>query len=175
MNRQLADVVMAIDRLVVESRLRDLALVAQTDRVDRVSAVAAILSKLPPGGYLIGCGPYCCGILPLTVDEVILGRPPLPVERMPGSVVDYTANDAVWMLPREVSKVHASVIRRTIQGKATYWVRDKESRTGTYVNGHRVTSDEESAGAPTEVELSNGDIVSLGPSGVNVYVFFVTK
>ena len=62
----------SVDRLIVESRLRDVSLIAQSDRSDRVRTVAAIISRLRAGAYLLGCGPYCCGVLPLTVDEVVL-------------------------------------------------------------------------------------------------------
>lgn len=120
---------------------------------------------------MIGCGPYCCGILPLTVDEVILGRPPTPLEHIPDCVADFTLNDAVWLLPREVSRIHASIIRRNQDGVAHYWVQDKQSRTGTYVNDQRVEGGNAESDMTAGVKLSNGDLVSLGPSGVNSYVF----
>jgi hypothetical protein len=110
-------IAVAVDRLILDSRLRDIALVAQMDRADRVSVVATVISKLDPGAYLIGCGPYCCGVLPLTVDEVVLGRPPSPLEALPDAVADFTLNDAVWLIPREASRIHATVLRhRTSAG-----------------------------------------------------------
>ncbi len=173
--KQIIDVAAEVARLVVESRLRDFALIAQTDRSDRIRAVAAVISKFPPGGYLIGCGPYSCGIVPLTVDELVLGRPPSPLEGVPESVADFTLNDAVWMLPREASRIHASIIRRTVNGNARYWVRDERSRAGTYVNCRQVEAGEDAADIDKAVELTNGDILSLGPSGVNAYVFYVAS
>jgi len=172
---QILDVALEADRLVLESRLRDLALIAQTDRRDRVGAIAAVLSKLHPGAYLVGCGPYCCGILPLTVDEVVLGRPPSPLEAVPEGVADFTLNDAVWMLPREASRIHASILRKTENGQTSYWLRDQNSRAGTYVNFHQIGVDEEGAATGEAKELSTGDVVSLGPSGVNSYVFFLAE
>jgi hypothetical protein len=122
--REVVDIAVEVDRLVVESRTRDLAIIAQTDRVDRVRAIAVVLSKLRGGAYLLGCGPYSCGVLPLTVDEVVLGRPPSPLEAIPDSVADFTLNDAVWMLPREASRIHASIAREAVDGDVSYWVRD---------------------------------------------------
>jgi hypothetical protein len=165
------DVALIVDRLVLESRLRDLSLLAQTDKSERVGTVATVLSKLPRGAYLIGCGPYCCGILPLTVDEVVLGRPPSPLEDNIDSIADFNLNDAVFMVPREASRIHASVVRRTESGETTYSVQDKGSRGGTYVNGTRVATVEGKSAEPPGAVLSSGDVLSLGPSGVNSYVF----
>ena len=164
--KQVINIAADVDRLVLESRLRDLALVAQTDRGDRVGAIAAVISKLRPGGYLIGCGPYSCGILPLTVDEVVLGRPPSPLESLPDSVADYTLNDAVWMLPREASRIHAKITRYHCDDSTVeYCILDLASTCGTFVNGTRIDSDE---GGQL---LEHGDVISLGPSQINTYVF----
>jgi hypothetical protein len=43
-----------IDRVILESRLVDISLLAQADRRDRVGMVATVLSRLRPGGYLLG-------------------------------------------------------------------------------------------------------------------------
>jgi len=163
-------VAVAMDRLILESRLADISILAQTDRRDRVGAVATVLSKLRPGAYLLGCGPYCCGVLPLTVDAVVLGRPPSPLESLPETVVDYTLNDAVWLVPREASRIHATVLRQTDSSGTIYSIRDENSRTGTFVNGHRVSAGE-SGSAAVAVRLTTGDVISLGSSGVNSYVF----
>jgi hypothetical protein len=161
----------AVDRWILESRLRDISLLAQTDRSERVGALATVISKLRSGAYLLGCGPYCCGVLPLTVDEVVLGRPPSPLEALPETVVDFTLNDAVWMIPREASRVHATILRQNNSGKTTYSIRDENSRTGTFVNGKRVSAANEPEGRAAQVQLASGDVISLGPSGVNTYVF----
>jgi len=162
-----------VDRLIVESRLRDVSLIAQSDRSDRVRTISAIISRLRPGAYLLGCGPYCCGVLPLTVDEVVLGRPPSPLESVPDIVVDYTLNDAIWMVPREASRVHATILRRQMGDTTEYSIRDENSRTGTYVNGQRVGDAVGNDVAVEPLELTNGDVISLGPSGINSYVFLI--
>lgn len=172
-SKHVIETAVEVDRLVWDSRFRDLAIIAQVDRSERVGAIAAVVSRLRRGAYLIGCGPYSCGILPLTVDEVVLGRPPSPLESLPDSVADYTLNDAVWMVPREASRIHASILRRQARGIAEYLVRDEDSRTGTYVNGERVGVDEHGGVTGAPAALASGDVVSLGPSGVNSYVFFV--
>ena len=162
-----------MDRLIIESRLRDVSLIAQSDRGDRVRIISAIISRLRPGAFLLGCGPYCCGVLPLTVDEVVLGRPPSPLEAVPETVSDYTLNDAIWMVPREASRTHATILRCHIEERVTYWVRDEHSRTGTYVNGRRVGVDDEGEATDDAIRLASGDVISLGPSGINSYVFAV--
>ncbi|MBD3291786.1 MAG: FHA domain-containing protein [Armatimonadia bacterium] len=164
-----------MDRLILESRLRDVALISQSDRSDRVRTMSAILSQLRPGAYLLGCGPYCCGILPLTVDEIALGRLPSPLEKIPETVVDYTLNDAVWMVPREASRTHAAIVRRLVEEGITYCIRDENSRTGTYLNGQRVGVDDRGHATGEPATLANGDVISLGPSGINSYVFVVVS
>jgi len=117
--------------------------IAESDRKDRVGAIAGVISQLPHGAYLIGCGPYCCGVLPLSVDEVVLGRPPSPLEAVPEAVADYTLNDAVWLIPREASRIHATVLRRRDDDVASYFVRDERSRAGTFVNCQRIGADDD--------------------------------
>ena len=172
-NENISNVAIEMDRLVLESRLQDIALIAQTDRKDRLLSIATVLSKLKPGAYLLGCGPYACGILPITVDEIVLGRPPSPLESLPDSLPDYTLNDAVWLAPREASRIHASIQRHGADGESRYWIRDDDSRAGTYVNLRRIGIDDDGHATGEPKELANGDIISLGPSGVNSYVFFV--
>lgn len=162
-----------LDCLVLESRMRDISLIAQTDRTQRVGTIAAVMSELAPGGYLLGAGPYCCGILPLTVDEVVLGRPPSPLESLPEKVADFTLNDAIYMVPREASRIHAAIVRRRRNGTTDYWLRDESSKTGTYLNGRRINDGAENSYADNPVRLTSGDIVSLGSSGVNSYIFVV--
>lgn len=171
-NEDSISIAVGVDRLILESRLRDISLLAQTDRQERLSAIATVISRLSPGAYLVGCGPYCCGIFPLTVDAVVLGRPPSPLEGLPETVVDFTVNDAVWMVPREASRIHATILREANAGSAKrYSIRDECSRTGTFVNGRRVSTEDGTESGAEPVQLAAGDVISLGPSGVNSYVF----
>ena len=167
----IVDIALKADRLITDSRLQDFSFLLQTSPVDRVKAIASVINTLPPGGYLIGCGPYCCGIYPLSVDEIVLGRPITPLEKLPDAVADYTLNDAVWMLPREVSRIHASILREQSQNGCEYFVRDENSQNGTYLNSRRISVDEEGNPDKRPAPLASGDTISLGPSRVNTYVF----
>lgn len=172
MNRNdLVRIALAADRVILQSRMSDLMLIAEADRSERVGAIAGVLSKLQTGAYLVGCGPYCCGLIPLSVDEVVLGRPPSPLESLPDTVADYALNDAVWLIPREASRIHATVIRRTNDGVASYFIRDEQSRAGTFVNRQRIASGGAVDAGHDLLQLSTGDVISLGPSGINAFVF----
>ena len=48
-----------------------------------------------------------------------------------------------------------------------YFVRDLGSTCGTYVNGERLSAENGEAA----FELSHGDVISLGPSQINSYVY----
>jgi len=169
------NVAINVDRLILESRLCDISLIAQSDRSDRVGAIASVISELSSGAYLIGCGPYCCGVLPLTVSEVVLGRPPSPLESVPDAVADYTLNDAVCMVPREASRIHVTILRHKTDETTEYSIRDEDSQTGTYLNGRRVGWSEAGEATASTAPLSHCDVVSLGPSGVNSYVFLLVS
>lgn len=98
--------------------------------------------------------------------------PPSPLETLPDTVADYTLNDAVWMVPREASRIHATILRRRTEDVTEYWARDESSSTGTYVNGRRLgLEDEDECASAKPTRLTNGDVISLGPSGINSYVF----
>jgi len=60
------------------------------------------------------------------------------------------------------------MIFRLGDAQKRYFVRDLGSSCGTYVNGERLQS--EGDHDPT-AELSHGDVISLGPSHINTYVF----
>jgi len=68
----------AVDRLVLECRpVRDLSLLAQTDRSDRVRSDAGGHSpNFTPALISWAAAHTAVASLPLTVDEVVLGRPP---------------------------------------------------------------------------------------------------
>lgn len=160
-----------VDRLLLRCRAEDVRLLVAADAAQRVGTVASVLSSLPVGAYLVGCGPYCGGVLPLTVPEVLIGRPPSPFETLPTRVCDYGVNDAVLFVPREASRVHVAVRRHVLAECVRYTVHDQASTTGTFVNGDRVISSPGDDG----VELRHGDVLTLGPSGVNAYVFVVVE
>jgi pSer/pThr/pTyr-binding forkhead associated (FHA) protein len=153
-----------IDRAIIQSRLNALAFMMLTDRVDRLTQIATVLTRLRTGTYLIGTGPSTVGIIPLTVDEVLLGRAATPVEEPSETVVDYQVADTAYLGPHEVSRTHAKIMRNSGSNGSEYRIVDLGSRLGTFVNGAAVGAKE-----PGRL-LSAGDLISLGQSQVSTYV-----
>ena len=162
-------ILLEIDRLIVGSRLQEVAFIAETDIRSRLAKMETVLKKLGPGAYLLGTGSTTVGIIPLTVDEVALGRSATTLEEPTDTVIDYAVTDTLYFTPREVSRSHAKIARRKIHSKYEYTVIDMESTCGTFVNGVRV--DPYGAG----VLLSHGDVLSLGPSQMSTYMFYVVE
>ena len=67
-------VILKLDKLISLSRLNEIALIINTDITERIAKMAMVLSRLEPTAYLLGTGSCTAGIIPLTVDEVVLGR-----------------------------------------------------------------------------------------------------
>lgn len=159
-------ILLEIDRLITGSRLQEVAFIAETDIATRISGMKNVLKKLNPGAYLLGTGSTTVGIIPLTVDEVALGRSATTLEEPTDTVIDYAATDTLYFAPREVSRSHAKIVRRTIDSTREYAVVDMRSTCGTYVNGNRVDPD------GPGVVLAHGDVLSLGPSQMSTYMFY---
>ena len=160
-------ILLKLDKLISLSRLKDIAFIVSTDLAERISTMAIVLKQLRPGAYLLGTGPSTVGIIPLTVDEVVLGRSATILEKPTDTVIDFAAADTVYFVPREVSRTHAKVVRKVSNTDVHFIVVDLESSCGTFVNGSRVEPSDEG------MELSHGDIVSLGPSQISTYVFYI--
>lgn len=118
--------------------------------------------------YLIGTGPYSQGVYSVMVDEVVLGRLATPLEQPLDKPVDIFCHDVPCLMPREVSRYHA-MIYRVGDASKTSIVKDLGSTCGTYVNGVRLGTAEGSD--EPAAKLSSGDVISLGPSHVNSYLF----
>lgn len=159
-------ILLKLDKLISLSRLKEVAFIVSTDLTARISKMAEVLKRLNPGAYLLGTGPSTVGIIPLTVEEVILGRSATILEEPTDAIIDYTAADTLYFVPREVSRAHAKVIRRITDSGVEYVVVDLKSTCGTFVNGDRVDPDGEG------VALSHGDVLSLGPSQISTYMFY---
>ena len=162
-------ILLEIDRLIVGSRLQEVAFIAETDIRSRLAKMETVLRKLGPGAYLLGTGSTTVGIIPLSVDEVALGRSATTLEEPTDTVIDYAVTDTLYFTPREVSRSHAKIARRKIRSKYEYTVIDMKSTCGTFVNGARV--DPHGDG----VLLSHGDVLSLGPSQMSTYMFYVVE
>ena len=159
-------IILKIDQLISLSRLNELAAMMNTDRSDRLVHIMAAIKQLKPGAYLLGTGPATTGIIPLTVEEVVIGRAATPLEKPSDGVVDYAVADTLYFGPRETSRLHAKLVRRWKESAPTYVLMDMGSTCGTFVNGQRLESD----GGHT---LVHGDVISLGASQISTYVFFV--
>ena len=107
---ELAD---SIDRAIIQSRLNTVAIMMMVDRSARLAHITGVLERLKPGAYLIGTGPSTVGIIPLSVDEVVIGRAAVPGEEPSDVVTDYQVTDTMFLGPHEVSRVHAKIRRRT--------------------------------------------------------------
>ena len=156
-------VFITLDRLIGLSRLNELAVLMSQDRTTRIASMVSALRRLRPGSYLLGTGPSTLGIIPLSVDEVVLGRSATPLEEHSDTVVDYAVADTPYFVPCEVSRAHAKILRQREQDGVTYAIVDLGSTCGTYINGHRLSS---------KAELVS---LSLGPSQRSTYMFFVVS
>ena len=158
-----------LDMAIIKSRLNSLGAMLVTDRADRLNRIAAVLDKLRPGAYLVGTGPSTVGIIPLTVDEVVLGRWATPLETPADTIVDHQVGDTVYLGPYEVSRVHAKVVREQLGAEHEFRICDLGSRCGTFVNGEKVDSD------GVGRVLCPGDVISLGSSHISTYLFLVIE
>ena len=162
-------ILLEIDRLITASRLKEITFIVNTDITERISQMDSVLSQLNPGAYLLGTAPSTVGIIPLTVDEVALGRLATILEEPADAIIDYAATDTLYFVPREVSRSHAKVMRCTIGLDTRYVVADLGSTCGTFVNGVRVDPNDQG------VVLSQGDVLSLGPSQMSTYMFYTVS
>ena len=168
------ELALKIARLTLTSRLQDLLLFAQDGDPQRAAGIVAVLERLDPGSYLVGVGPYTQGVYLLRGDETILGRLATPLEQPKGEPIDIFVNDAPSFLPREVSRVHAAILRVKNGASPEFSILDRGSTCGTYVNGERLqtppATNIDDLGSVSR-SLKHADVVSLGPSHVNVFMF----
>jgi FHA domain-containing protein len=168
-NRNVTDKLFEIaekaDRLGRTARAQDLTLLMAQSDSERIQRILLVLHSLDPGVYLVGTGPYTQGVYSLMTDEVVLGRLATPIEKSLGEPVDIFCHDVVSLAPREVSRRHAMIFR-TGDMNYTYFLKDLQSSCGTYLNGKRLERND-NLGA----KLAQADIISLGPSHVNTYLF----
>lgn len=167
LNDYIVKVANKIDRLARTARVQDLSLLLSQSELERVGKIAAVIEQLGHGDYLVGSGPYTQGVYSIMADEVVLGRLATPMEDPLDKPVDIFCQDVPCLVPREVSRYHAMVFRLGDE-RMRYFVRDLASTCGTYVNGERLRTEPDKEPA---AELKPGDVISLGPSHINSYVF----
>ena len=154
-----------VDHAIINSRLNCLAVMMTTDRTQRVSRISAVLKELSGGVYLIGTGPSTVGIIPLTVEEVVLGRSATPLEKPADAIIDYEIGDTMYLGPHEVSRVHAKILRTQGSCGWEFSVCDLGSKCGTFVNGEQIE------GEGGSQLLSHGDAISMGASHTSTYLY----
>jgi len=163
-----------IERVGAAARLSDLALFMREGEAARAHRIKKVLECLDPGVYLVGAGPYTQGVYSLMCDEVVIGRLATVVEESAGSPVDVFVNDASSLMPREVSRVHCAIYRREGVIRHDYWIVDKGSTCGTLLNDEELPHSSQLNTDDLRLAsraLTNGDVISLGKSRVNCFVF----
>ena len=169
------DLYSAICREALESRQRDVMTFVDNGMTGMSSRLEKTLFRLPSGHYLLGLGPYNAGLVKLDFDELLLGRevPEFIGVGMPVTGFRVSSPDA--FLNTEVSRLHAKVVRHERREGPNYRLVDMRSTCGTYLNGEAIPVPDELAGVSEEdcaAPLRSGDFFSLGPSAVNLFLFF---
>jgi pSer/pThr/pTyr-binding forkhead associated (FHA) protein len=169
------DLYSAICREALESRQRDLMSFVDNGMAGLSQRLEKTLLKLPSGHYLLGLGPYNAGLVKLDFEELLIGRevPEFIGVGMPISGFRVSSPDA--FLNTEVSRLHAKVVRRALLSAPAYLLVDMRSTCGTYLNGDAIPAPDDLAGISEEdcaALLKSGDFFSLGPSAVNLFLFF---
>jgi hypothetical protein len=169
------DIYSAICREALESRQRDLGSFVDNGMAGLSTRLEKTLLRLPAGYFLLGLGPYNAGLVKLDeFDELLIGRevPEYIGVGMPVSGFRVSSPEA--FLNVEVSRLHAKVFRKT-EAVARYRLVDMRSTCGTYLNGDPIPAPDDLGGVSEEDcarPLTSGDFFSLGPSAVNLFLFF---
>ncbi|HEX4440532.1 MAG TPA: FHA domain-containing protein [Thermoanaerobaculia bacterium] len=169
------DIYSAICREALESRQRDLGAFVDNGMAGMSTRLEKTLLRLPPGYFLLGLGPYNAGLVKLDeFDELLIGRevPEYIGVGMPVSGFRVSSPEA--FLNVEVSRLHAKVFRKG-ESTARYLLVDMRSTCGTYLNGDPIPAPDDLGGVSEEDcarPLTSGDFFSLGPSAVNLFLFF---
>jgi pSer/pThr/pTyr-binding forkhead associated (FHA) protein len=169
------DLYSAICREALESRQRDVMTFVDNGMTGMSSRLEKTLLRLSSGHYLLGLGPYNAGLVKLDFDELLLGRevPEFIGVGMPVTGFRVSSPDA--FLNTEVSRLHAKVVRHEHRAGPDYRLVDLRSTCGTYLNGEPIPVPDELAGVSESdcaAPLRSGDFFSLGPSAVNLFLFF---
>ena len=169
------DLFSAICREALESRQRDVMSFVDNGMIGMSQRLEKRLIALPSGHYLLGLGPYNAGLVKLDFEELLIGRevPEFIGVGMPVSGFRVSSPDA--FLNTEVSRLHAKVVRRSLTSFDEYRLVDMRSTCGTYLNGEPIPPPDDLGGlseADCAALLRSGDFFSLGPSNVNLFLFF---
>lgn len=168
------DIFSAICREAFDSRQRDVSSFADAGFHSISERLERRILNLENGHYLLGLGPYNAGLVKMDYDELLLGRevPEFIGVRVPVGGFRISTPDA--FLNVEVSRLHAKIVRRGPDAEPNFTLVDLRSTCGTYLNGDEIPkpdiegASEEACAQP----LKSGDFFSLGPSAVNLFLFF---
>jgi pSer/pThr/pTyr-binding forkhead associated (FHA) protein len=168
------DIFSAICREALESRQRDVSSFADAGLRTISERFQRRILKLDDGYYMLGLGPYNAGLVKLDFDELLLGRevPEFIGVGMPVGGFRVSAPEA--FLNVEVSRVHAKIRRNGTRQEPSYAIVDMRSTCGTYVNGDEIPKPDIEGATEDDCAhpLRSGDFFSLGPSAVNLFLFF---
>ncbi len=169
------DLYSAICREALESRQRDVMSFVDNGILGMSTRLERTLLRLPSGYYLLGLGSYNAGLVKLDFEELLIGRevPEFIGVGMPVSGFRVSSPDA--FLNTEVSRLHAKLFRRILRDEPEYRLVDMRSTCGTYLNGEPIPVPDDLGGISEEDcarPLKSGDFFSLGPSAVNLFLFF---
>ncbi len=170
------DIYSAICREALESRQRDVMTFVDNGMAGLSVRLEKTLLRLPSGYFLLGLGPYNAGLVKLDdFEELLIGRevPEFIGVGMPVSGFRVSSPDA--FLNVEVSRLHAKVVRQGERNHVLYRLIDMRSTCGTYLNGDPIPVPDDLGGSSEEEcarALKSGDFFSLGPSAVNLFLFF---
>jgi hypothetical protein len=167
------DIYSAICREALESRQRDLGSFVDNGMAGMSTRLEKTLLRCRPATSC-SARPVQRGLVKLDeFDELLIGRevPEYIGVGMPVSGFRVSSPEA--FLNVEVSRLHAKVFRRP-RARRRYRLVDMRSTCGTYLNGDPIPS-----GRPRRrlrgglrLPLKSGDFFSLGPSAVNLFLFF---
>ena len=169
------DLYSAICREALESRQRDMMSFVDNGMAGLSGRLEKTLLRLPSGYFLLGLGSYNAGLVKLDFEELLIGRevPEFIGVGMPVSGFRVSSPDA--FLNTEVSRLHAKVTRRQGLDGVQYRLVDMRSTCGTYLNGDPIPAPDDLGGVSEDDcarPLRSGDFFSLGPSAVNLFLFF---
>ena len=169
------DIYSAICREALESRQRDVMSFVDNGMAGMSTRLEKTLLRLPAGYFLLGLGAYNAGLVKLDFEELLIGRevPEYIGVGMPVSGFRVSSPDA--FLNVEVSRLHAKLLRRIESAGPSYRLVDMRSTCGTYLNGDAIPPPDDLGGVSEEEcarPLKSGDFFSLGPSAVNLFLFF---
>jgi hypothetical protein len=169
------DIYSAICREALESRQRDLGAFVDNGMAGMSTRLEKTLLRLPSGYFLLGLGPYNAGLVKLDeFDELLIGREVPEYIGVGMPVTGFRVSSPEAFLNVEVSRLHAKVFRKG-ESAARYLLVDMRSTCGTYLNGDAIPVPDDLGGVSEEDcarPLTSGDFFSLGPSAVNLFLFF---